>query len=245
MSQDRFESLRFGALLVLMARVWARTLAAQAILWCVYIGLLALSVAGLWYHDAGALRSLAGLLSLCLFVFILPGIPYMMAGMMAPAAVGLICDEAPGAPWRRGLYVLCAATLYGWIVLVLSNLMLIPGLLALFVLWPWAMVVACEPGASVFKRAQQVSGGVWVKVIVWYLAVSLIQLAPLLIASALFIHGYSTMLGKPGGGDIQLLSVILFALSAFVAISLKGAFWATLYALRIRDERTSVVGASQ
>lgn len=239
--EKQFEQMSFGEVMRQTGRVWSETLAEQGAVWAVYGGLFVLAFGGTMMVRTSMVFSVVAVPSMILFILMLPGISHALGGMMAPAAVRLLCDGEPsyGVAWHRLLPVLWASTLMGVLFALMAQLFVVPAYLVLFILWPWSMVAACEPEAKAFKRAQQVSSGAVGKVLVWYMGLFLIVGVPMFIGTILYAMAYTSAANTAASDAFLLLFLLLIGIAVVAVSGLQGAFWATLYALRVRDERAT------
>jgi hypothetical protein len=180
--------------------------------------------------------SMIGLLLLIALLPTIPALPFIIAGMIAHDA-GAVLRGQPApfeVPWRRVPSIVAWSLGLAFVCWLLGQLCVVPGYLALSALWPWTMVLACEPQASAVARAQELSEGFRLRFCWWHICATTITGGPAaLIAIALAV-------GNDSDGAAGTLFTVLFStitpLVFFLAFGFQASFLAALYHM-IRRER--------
>lgn len=216
-------------------RVWVGTWKTQLMIGGAYAALLALS-AGALMSGLGPL-SIIGLLLCIALIPTLPALPFIIAGMIAPDA-GAVLRGQPApfeVPWRRVPSIVVWSIGLSFICSLLAQLCVVPGYFALCALWPWTMVLACEPQASAVARAQELSEGFRARFCWWHICITTITCGPVLLLTFAL-----TFAANPGdGGEAGLSSLLLIIIAPlvfFLVFGFQASFLASVYQM-VRRER--------
>jgi hypothetical protein len=218
-------------------RVWVGTWKIQLMIGGTYAALLALG-AGSLMSGPGPL-SIIGLLLLIALVPTIPALPFIIAGMIAPDA-GAVLRGQPApfeVPWRRVPSIVVWSIGLTFVCSMLSYLFVFPAYFALSALWPWTMVLACEPQASAVARAQELSDGFRLRFCWWHICATAITGVPALIFLSALTFATITPSGQEvAGGLFSNLLLTLAPLVFFLVFGSQASFLAALYQM-IRRER--------